>query len=286
MAKIMSDWSKGFVEWVENDMVFLSVPFTWELEKAHTRAEELRKQGYRVRAGGPAVDLMPHIMEDVAELGGAVNALVHHNPNATFTSRGCVRKCPFCAVWRVEGTLRELEDWPVKPIVCDNNLLACSKKHFDDVIDKLKPLKEVDFNQGLDARLLTKYHVERLAELDCLVRLAWDDVDLGNAFMAAYEKLRKARIPKNRIRCYVLFGFADTPKDAWFRLRTLKNIGIMPNPMRYQPLNTLKKNSYVGKHWTGKMLTAFMRYWARLRFTAAIPFDEWLSHEYDMELEE
>lgn len=281
----MVNWSKSFVEWEEKGVIFLSVPFTWELEKAYIRAKELQEQGYRVRAGGPAVDLMPHTMEDVAELGGAVDALVHHNPNATFTSRGCIRKCPFCAVWRIEGTLRELKDWPVKPIVCDNNLLACSKKHFDDVIDKLKPLKGVDFNQGLDARLLTKHHADRLAELDCLVRLAWDDINLGNKFMAAYEKLRKARIPKNRIRCYILIGFTDTPQDAWFRLRTLKNIGIMPNPMRYQPLNILKKNSYVGKYWTGKMLTAFMRYWARLRFTGGIPFDEWLSHEYDIELE-
>jgi len=51
----MPNWAKSFVEWVEGDVVFLSIPFTWELEKARARAEELQKQDFRVRAGGPAV---------------------------------------------------------------------------------------------------------------------------------------------------------------------------------------------------------------------------------------
>jgi hypothetical protein len=156
-------WRGGFAEWTEDHTAYLSVPFTWSLPAVYQRAAWLRAEGYRVRAGGPAVSLMPGYLADVAEIGGEVDALPHHNPEATFTSRGCPRRCPFCAVPRIEGELRELDDWPARPIVCDNNLLACSRAHFDRVVDRLKPLAGVDFNQGLDARLLTAYHAERPA---------------------------------------------------------------------------------------------------------------------------
>jgi hypothetical protein len=275
----MTEWKSSFAEWIENDTAYLSIPFTWELQNAYQRAAMLNAEGYSVRAGGPAVSLMPDFLVDVAQIGGNVNALPHHNPDACFTSRGCIRQCSFCAVWRIEGNIQELNDWEPKPIVCDNNLLACSINHFDKVIDRLKPIKNIDFNQGLDARLLTQYHADRLSELDCTVRLAWDHIDTGNAFMAAYEKLRKASIPKNRIRVYVLIGYKDTPNDAWFRLRTVHNLGCIPNPMRYNPLDTMIRDSYVGEHWTNKKLIAYMRYWAALRFTGGVPFNEWLEHE-------
>jgi hypothetical protein len=177
---------------------------------------------------------------------------------------------------RIEGELRELDDWPVRPIVCDNNLLACSRKHFDSVIDKLLPLKGIDFNQGLDARLLTKYHAGRLAELDCMVRLAFDNVAYESQFVKAFETLRVAGIPPNRIRVYVLIGYHDTPEDALYRLTTVRELGALPNPMRYQPLDALTKNSYIEKTWTQRQLIRYSRYWSRLLFfeRMGITFDE------------
>lgn len=260
-------WTRGIAEWTEGKNAYISVPFTWDLQKAHMRRSWLEAEGYAVQMGGPAVRL-------TTGERGDIDALPHHNPDATFTSRGCIRQCPFCAVWRTEGHLQELPTWTPRRIVCDNNLLACSKAHFDKVIDSLKPLKGIDFNQGLDARCLTKHHAERLAELDCIVRLAWDHTSTGNAFMSAYEQLRKAHIPKNRIQVYALIGFNDTPDDALFRLRTIHNMGVLPNPMRYNPLDAMARDSYVGPHWTESELTRFMRYWGNLVHTAGVPFEE------------
>lgn len=269
-------WSKRLVEWTnDNKKAFLSVVFTWDLPLAYMRAVWLRQFGYSVFAGGPAVDLMPKYLAEVARCGGAISsALARHNPLATFTSRGCIRRCSFCAVWRTEGILRELADWPVRPIVCDNNLLACSERHFDNVIDKLKPLRGIDFNQGLDARLLTKYHADRLAELDCLVRLAFDSVTYESEFLSAFEKLRRVGIPKKRIRVYVLVGYKDAPDDALYRLRRVSDLGIDPNPMRYNPLDTMQRDSYVGPNWTDSELTRHVRYWSHLRYFRAVPFEE------------
>ena len=144
------------------------------------------------------------------------------------------------------------------------------------MIDKLKPLKGVDFNQGLDARLIAKYQANRLAELDMnVVRLAWDHTSMEKQFMRAFYTLTDAGFPVNKIRCYVLMGFNDTPDDALYRLETIKGLGAMPNPMRYQPIDTKKKNSYVGDNWTDAELKRYMRYWSRQVWLGHIPFKEY-----------
>jgi hypothetical protein len=170
----------------------------------------------------------------------------------------------------------ELDDWESKPIVCDNNLLAASVAHFDVVIDSLKSLKWCDFNQGLDARLMTQYHAERLAELNNpTCRLAFDSVDYEPSFLRAFSLLRDAGIPKKNIRTYVLIGFRDTPDDALYRLNLVRSLGVLPNPMRYQPINAKYRNEYVGAHWTHRELDRYMSYWQNLRYTGSVPFEEY-----------
>jgi len=258
-------WSKKPIEWKDGKNVFLSIVFSWDLPKMRERIIDLSSEGYQVHAGGPAVKLNPSYLEDIAFCNEQeIPSLWRHNPNATFTSRGCIRKCKFCAVPTIEGNLVELDDWPVRPIICDNNLLACSRIHFDSVVDNLKSISGIDFNQGLDARLLTKYHAERLAELDCLVRLAWDDIAYENSFRRAYQLLREAGFPANKIQAYVLIGYKDTPEDALYRLQEIWKTKSFPNPMRYQSLNALKKNEFVGDAWTEAELRKYMKYWSRL----------------------
>src|SRR3990167_1153619 len=268
-------WLKGIAEWIEGDTAFVSVPFTWLLPQAYSRCAWLAAQGYHVRAGGPAVSLLPDYLTVVAECGGHVNALPHHNPDATFTSRGCIRQCSFCAVPMTEGCLVELEDWEPKPVVCDNNLLACSRGHFDRVIDRLKPITGVDF-QSWDAPLLTDYHAARLAELDLSVgRIAWDTMTDEPEVMRAIGVLTRAGIPKQQVRCYVLIGCGDTPDDAWYRLETLRAMGIWPNVQRYQPLYALRRNEYVDPNWTDHELKRYCRFWNRKRWLGGVKFEDY-----------
>jgi hypothetical protein len=273
---VSNSWSNGYIEWTNEKTAFLSVVFSWHLDKAYSRAIWYKNLGYNVRAGGPAISLNPDYLADVAEISGQVDALSRHNPNATFTTRGCIRKCPFCAVPKIEPEFIELTDWQPKPIVCDNNLLAASRAHFDRVIDRLKKLSGVDFNQGLDARLLTKYHADRLTELNLYaVRLAWDNSRYEKSFMSAFETLREVGIPSKLIRVYVLIGFDDTPEDALYRLETVKKLGALTNPMRYQPLDSQRRNQYVAPGWSDRELNRFMCYWSNLKIVRPIPFNEW-----------
>jgi hypothetical protein len=274
-------WSNGLAEWIENDTAFVSVVFSWNRNEAYMRAVSLRQSGYKVKVGGPASFLTDMFSE--FDTAGTVNALPFHNPEATFTSRGCIRNCTFCLVPKIEGALVELENWEVKPIICDNNLLATSDKHFDKVIDRLleSGINKIDFNQGLDARILTNHHAKQLSRLpkDTIVRLAWDHVKTENLFLSAFEKLKNAGVKPSQIRCYVLIGYNDTPEDALYRLEKVRSLGALPNPMRYQPLDAEKRNSYVGNGWTNDLLTRYMRYWSNLKITGGFSFSEYKRSE-------
>ena len=271
-------WGNGIAEWTEGDTAFISAVFSWNAQKTYMRCNYYRALGYRVRVGGQVVFQYPEMFAEF-DTAGAVDALSHHNPQATFTSRGCIRHCSFCLVPKLEGALVELDDWPVRPIVCDNNLLATSPAHFDKVVDRLleSGLAKIDFNQGLDARILTDHHARRFAELprDTIVRLAWDHIKTEALYLQAFDRLLTAGIKPQQIRTYVLIGYKDTPEDALHRLKTIRELGALPNPMRYQPLDATRRNSYVGEGWTNELLTRYMRYWSNLRITGAFPFEEY-----------
>ena len=74
---------------------------------------------------------------------------------------------------------------------------------------------------------------------------------------------------------YVLVGFNDTLDEALYKLETVRSWGIRPNPMRFQPLDTLEKNSYVASGWTDFDLKRVMRYYSRLRWLEHIPFSDY-----------
>jgi len=271
-------WSGGLAEWTEGDTAYVSAVFSWNVEKAYMRCVWLKSAGYYVKCGGQAVAMNPRVFSEF-DTSGMVDALPHHNQDAVFTSRGCIRRCSFCLVPKLEGALVELDEWDTKPIICDNNLLACSTQHFDRVIDKLLDARMagIDFNQGLDARLLTDYHAKRLAELpkDTIVRLAWDSVATEPLYLSSFQKLVDAGVGKNQIRTYVLIGYKDTPEDARYRLEKIVALGALPNPMRYQPLDAKRRNGYVGEGWSESQLSDYMRYWSKLRYFGGFTFDDY-----------
>jgi hypothetical protein len=279
MGLILYKWRKGIAQWTVKDRLYLSIVFTWHLPEARDIATNSKK---KVIVGGPAVKLLPDYLADVAtiEQSTIFPALEFHNPMATFTSRGCDNNCDFCAVPQMEGPLRELTDWPVRPIICDNNLLGCSKGHFDRVIDRLKGLPFVDFNQGLEADLFTEHHASRMAELKRpMLRFAFDHVNEEGKVIDAIDRAHKAGLKD--IGCYVLFNHRDTPDDTLYRLELLRSKGVLPNPMRYQPLDSLHKDCHLGKHWTDLDVKRIQRYYSKLNFLGHVPFADYNPQDVD-----
>ncbi len=266
-------WPKGPVYWLEGRTLCVTVPFTWNLPEVLRTIRQRGTKWDRVLAGGPAVRLMPDYFESLPFVSvgdGHPDALARVNPLATRTMEGCVRNCQFCAVRKIEPVFSEYEWWPSAPIVIDNNLLACSRHHFETVIEGLKRIGRADFNQGLDARLLTDYHAKKIAEIrKSMVRLALDSLSYRYDWLAAFERLRNAGIAKKNIRSYALVGFDSGPDEAWERCRWIESHGIKALPMWFHELDALKANQVTEKQkdsgWSDRERKKLMQWFYKHR---------------------
>jgi hypothetical protein len=162
--------------------------------------------------------------------------------------------------------------------VCDSNLLAASRAHFERVIDSLTGFPETDFNQGLDARRFTAWHAGQIARLRSpTVRFSLDHAGMTGRVARAVELSRAAGL--RNVRVYVLIGFRDRPEAALARLEAVRGWGIRPNPMRYQPLDAEHKDDYVPEGWTDELLRDVVRYYSKLRWLEHVTFEEYRDHE-------
>ena len=149
--------------------------------------------------------------------------------NMGFTTRGCIRKCPFCVVPEKEGWIRETGDiydfWDGKSkniMILDNNILAI-KDHFKLICRQIKKEKlMVDFNQGLDHRLLNNNIADILKSLRYKeYRFSFDSVKHENSVRKALDILDKYEIKWSM--WYVLVGYDTNFGEDLYRLELLKS---------------------------------------------------------------
>ena len=117
-------------------------------------------------------------------------------------------------------------------VLMDNNVLA--HPHGHNQLDKIARLNlKVDFNQGLDARLIDDYAARRLSKVKWLypLRLACDSAGQMADVQNAVTKLRWHNTTPRRYFCYVLVK--DVP-DALERVRFLKGIDVDPFAQPYR----------------------------------------------------
>lgn len=153
------------------------------------------------------------------------------NYSMGFLTRGCPRKCKWCFVPEKEGEIRahaDVEEFirHKDVVLMDNNVLA--SEHGILQIEKMAGLGlRVDFNQGLDARLIDDGIAKRLGRLSWMspLRLACDRHSQMDSVRKAVEHLRWNNVTPRRYFCYVLVRDVD---DAVERVRMLKGMGIDP----------------------------------------------------------
>lgn len=277
----MSGWSGGYAEWTEGDTAYLSIAFTWLLDKAYSRAIWYRALGYKVRAGGPALFLvkMKHELEDVAELGGDYpDAVFKHNTSATIASRGCPVGCWFCIVPAMEGKeFTYLPDFPVRPILCDNNLSALPDDYQRHIITRYKAegVQLLDANSGFEPRTFDDAVYARWKEINLGPwRFAYDDVP-ERADVERVMHMLKGE-PARKKRVYVLIG--NEPFEACMqRIQEVIAWGGEPHVQPYIKLNALIKTPHARFDWTERKLKDVAR-WANGHVWRKAPFSEYDRH--------
>lgn len=164
-----------------------------------------------------------------------------------YMTRGCPRGCAFCHVAPKEGRasikvadLKEFWNGQGMIKLSDPNVLACRERN--DVLEQLAESgAKVDFNQGLDARLINGETAQLLARIDLTnVHFAMDRMKDVEAVAEGLKFYREhfMRQHEGHWRCrdnavFLLTNFDTTFTDDMARIETLKALDYRPFVMIY-----------------------------------------------------
>lgn len=160
-----------------------------------------------------------------------------------FLTRGCPRGCDFCIVGRKEGRIsRKVADlsefWRGQKniVLCDPNILACQEWK-DLLMQLIDSGAYVDFNQGLDIRMMTE---EKALMLDRIrikeIHFAWDryeDKDKVLPKLKLYAEVSKHSPHAHNAIVYTLVNFSTTLEEDLDRIYTLRDLGYWAYVMIY-----------------------------------------------------
>lgn len=231
------------------------------------------------RASTPIEDLIPDysILDQISYKYPVSDAYF------AYASRGCIRKCSFCGVPKLEGEQRDAQ--PITAIVTgvsrlygekkdltlmDNNVVASPR--FKEIIAEIRDLgftpgakltsrrvpvqRRVDFNQGVDARILCKDEMY-LRELSTIcikpLRIAFDHLGVRKQYETAIRIAHQFGL--NELSNYMLYNFHDNPADLYQRMRLNVDLNeelgirIWSFPMRFQPTDRPDRG-HIGEKWS------------------------------------
>ncbi|MFA9394120.1 MAG: hypothetical protein ACERJ1_05325 [Halodesulfovibrio sp.] len=241
---------------------------------------------------GACIDNLPPDYSIFDEKQRAKYSKVVDNAFFFFATKGCPNKCGFCAVQTLEPKYKKYlpvtkrVDYMRKHfgdraglLLLDNNIAASTKYYdiLDEIIDcgygagaKMLSLKNgrktykhryVDFNQGVDLRLMDERKMKKMAQIAIKpLRLAFDDIALEERYE---DKMRLAiDCGIDNLSNYMLYNFKDKPADLYRRFEVNMRIlndhpdtKIFSFPMRYSPIQETHRK-YIGEHWSKREVRA------------------------------
>lgn len=240
----------------------------------------------------PSIDNLPPDYSILPQKSGYEKVV--DNSFFFYTTKGCPNNCGFCAVKQLEP--KYVDYIPIKPridlmrkevgdraglLLLDNNI-AASKTYFriiDEIIDcgygkgekmcyerngrNIYKNRFVDFNQGVDLRLMDKKKMEYMAKIAIKpLRLAFDNMSISDDYIDKMEMAIDCGI--DNLSNYMLFNYKDSPDDLYERIeinteilkRSSNNkVKIFSFPMRYSPIGKIHRK-YIGKKWTRRKIRA------------------------------
>lgn len=138
------------------------------------------------------------------------------------------------------------------------------RPYYEKTHKRLKRKRIVDFNQGIDSRLVTIENMKKLSEVSIYpLRIAFDHWKLRDIYEDSIRKAASSGI-KN-LSNYLLYNFEDKPEELYYRLRMNVDlceeldVTIYSFPMKYHPINDKEffmNRDFIGKYWNRKFIRA------------------------------
>lgn len=158
-----------------------------------------------------------------------------------FMSRGCPRGCGFCHVKSKEGLCSQKvadlnEFWNGQKYIelCDPNTLACPE--WRDILQQLADSGAyVDFNQGVDIRLMTEEKAEMLKKIKIKhVHFAYDRYQDKKIIEPKFRTFKDVtNWGRGTVSVYCLTGFDTTMEQNLDRIMFLRSLDFNPYVMIY-----------------------------------------------------
>lgn len=135
---------------------------------------------------------------------------------------------------------------------------------FEAVMKPSLRTRYVDFNQGIDSRLITDDNMKKLSEVNIKpLRIAFDHWELRKVYETAVRSAVNNGI--KHLSNYLLYNFKDKPEHLYNRLRLNVDLceeldaTIYSFPMKYHPINDplfFSNRDFIGEHWNRKFIRA------------------------------
>lgn len=183
-----------------------------------------------------------------------------------FLTRGCPRGCDFCHVAPKEGKvsikvadLHEFWKGQKNIVLCDPNILAC--KDWRDLLEQVADSKaNIDFNQGLDIRLMTREKIDALNKCKLKeIHFAWDkysDKDVILPKLSLFSEFGKFKPHSHNAIVYTLVNFDTTFEQDLERIYTLREMGYWAYVMIYDKEHCNKKYKDLQRWVNNRMIFA------------------------------
>lgn len=267
------DWYNPILDILDTDILYISKVFSFSQCPTMTMPMPINAQIIKGGTGYDYKTTLPQEIEEITELDYSLYPECDYS--IVFTTRGCVRKCPFCIVPKKEGLIHNVPMPKLNPRgkyirLLDNNFFA--NKTWRENLEELRKFNQpIDFNQGIDLRLLNEEQCVELSKTKLkAVHCAWDNYKDKDVILPKIEMLKKHIKDGKKIIVYVLVGFESkeiTETDIE-RVETLRNLDVYPFAMGYI--------NFDDKHWKkSKSVIDFCRWVNRKWLFKSCSFSEY-----------
>lgn len=154
------------------DVVYMAKVFT------HTNDyNQVIQNSRQIIKGGTGYDLTSKLPQEAEKIvpDYSLYPSIDQKTAYGFLTRGCIRKCPWCVVPKKEGGIKPYQDVDeiavdgrTNLILMDNNILAAGDYGREQIEKIIQKGYRVDFNQAMDARLVTPEVADMLARVKWL----------------------------------------------------------------------------------------------------------------------